>query len=308
MNIQQLEYIIAVDLHRHFGRAAAACHVTQPTLSMMVRKLEEELGVHLFDRRRKPVVPTETGALIIAQARSVLREARQINEIVARRRAVPEGTLQVGIIPTLAPYLVPLFIKSFLHQYPGIQLRIAEHTTDVLLELLRKGSLDAGVLVTPLEIPAFEETPLFCEAFVVYSSHPWEKERIHPTEIDTGGLWLLEEGHCFRSQILNLCDLRRRGGMQLAYAAGSIETLIRLVDSQQGITVLPELAALGLSRERRRRLVRFTEPEPVREVSLVTVRSQGRRHLVDLLHQEILRHLPQEVREHHGRQRVPLTP
>jgi LysR family transcriptional regulator, hydrogen peroxide-inducible genes activator len=307
MNIQQLEYIVAVDLHRHFGKAAEACHVTQPTLSMMIRKLEEELDIRIFDRTRKPVVPTETGALIIEQARAVLRETRRIQEIVDQRRAVPEGTLHVGIIPTLAPYLVPLFIKSFLVQYPRVQLRIAEHTTDLLLEHLRKGRLDVGILVTPLEMPSFLETPLFYEAFLVYSSHTYPGDSILPEQIDPDALWLLEEGHCFRSQILNLCDLRRRSDLNLAYAAGSIETLIRLVDSQQGITVLPELAALGMTRERRRRLIRFADPVPVREVSLVTDRDQAKKHLIDLLQQEILHNLPLEIRQKSGYARVPIV-
>lgn len=306
MNLQQLEYIVAVDLHRHFGKAAEACHVTQPTLSMMVRKLEEELDLRIFDRSRQPVLPTEIGALVIDQARRVLREAEMIGEIVGRRKAIPEGTLQLGIIPTLAPYLVPLFIRSFLHDYPRVQLKIAEYTTDVLLEHLKKGRLDAGILVTPLHMPNFRETPLFYESFLVYSSHPTDREVIHPGEIDPDELWLMEEGHCFRSQILNLCELRPRAEPNLEYAAGSIETLIRLVDGQHGITVLPELATLGLSPERKERLIPFAEPVPVREVSLVTDRDHVKKHLIDLLQQEVLANLPEEVKRKGDFRRVML--
>lgn len=306
MNIQQLEYIVAVDLHRHFGKAAQACHVTQPTLSMMIRKLEEELDIRIFDRSRKPVMPTDTGALIIQQARAVLREAGMITELVERRRDVPEGTLHLGIIPTLAPYLVPLFIKSFLVNYPRIHLRIAEYTTDILLENLRKGRLDVGLLVTPLQIPSLRETPLFYESFMVYTSQEHHNSVILPEEIDPNELWLLEEGHCFRSQILNLCELRKKTDLNLEYAAGSIETLIRLVDSQQGITVLPELATLGLSPERQQRLIPFGDPVPVREVSLVTDRDHMKRHLIELLQEEIMHNLPLEIRQKGGYQRVPL--
>ena len=306
MNLQQLEYIVAVDLHRHFGKAAEACHVTQPTLSMMVRKLEEELDLRIFDRSRQPVLPTEIGALVIDQARRVLRESEMIGEIVGRRKAIPEGTLQLGIIPTLAPYLVPLFIRSFLHDYPRVQLKIAEYTTDVLLEHLKKGRLDAGILVTPLHMPNFRETPLFYESFLVYSSHPTDREVIHPGEIDPDELWLMEEGHCFRSQILNLCELRPRAESNLEYAAGSIETLIRLVDGQHGITVLPELATLGLSPERKERLIPFAEPVPVREVSLVTDRDHVKKHLIDLLQQEVLANLPEEVKRKGDFRRVML--
>lgn len=297
MNLQQLEYIVAVDQHRHFAHAAEACFVTQPTLSMMIRKLEDELDTRIFDRSRQPVVPTETGVQIIEQARRVLRETAMLAEIVERRKTDPEGTLQIGIIPTLAPYLVPLFIRSFLVNYPKVQLKIAEHTTDVLLDLLKRGQLDVGILVTPLNQPSFRETPLFHEALLVYSSHDHDKQFILPEEIDPNELWLLEEGHCFRSQILNLCELRKKPFDNLDYAAGSIETLIRLVETQKGITVLPELATKGMSLSRRRRLVPFAPPVPVREVSLVTDRDHVKKHLIDLLQQEILSNLPREILE-----------
>lgn len=308
VNLQQLEYIIAVDQYRHFGQAAEACHVTQPTLSMMIRRLEDELGVRIFDRSRKPIQATETGALVIEQARRILKEVKAIPDLIGQRRSVPEGILRIGIIPTLAPYLLPLFIQSFLVHYPGVQLRIAEHTTDILLEQIRKGHLDAGVLVTPLKHLRLEEFPLFYESFLVYTSHPFPKEFILPEDIDPNELWLLEEGHCFRSQILNLCELRRTTTSGLEYAAGSIETLIRLVDSQQGMTVLPELATLHLSPERRERLVRFADPEPVREVSLVTDGSHDKQHLIDLLQEEILHNLPLEVRQKSGFQQVAVEP
>lgn len=295
MNLQQLEYIIAVDQYRHFANAAEACFVTQPTLSMMIRKLEDELDVRIFDRSRQPVVPTETGQLIIDQARRILRETAMLTEIVERRKAEPEGTLQIGIIPTLAPYLVPLFIRSFLVNYPKVQLKIAEHTTDVLLDLLKRGQLDVGILVTPLNQSNFREIPMFYEALVVYSSHDDHKQFILPEEIDPNELWLLEEGHCFRSQILNLCELRKKPLDNLDYSAGSIETLIRLVETQNGITVLPELATKGMSSSRKRRLIPFAQPVPVREVSLVTDRDHVKKHLIDLLQREILSNLPKEI-------------
>ncbi len=297
MNIQQLEYIVAVDQYRHFAHAAASCFVTQPTLSMMIRKLEDELDVRIFDRSRQPVVPTETGQLIIDQARRVLRETAMLNEIVERRKTEPEGTLQIGIIPTLAPYLVPLFIRSFLVNYPNVQLKIAEHTTGVLLDLLKRGQLDVGILVTPLNQSNFREIPMFHEALVVYSSNNYTKQFILPEEIDPTELWLLEEGHCFRSQILNLCELRKKPLDNLDYAAGSIETLIRLVETQKGITVLPELATKGMSASRKRRIVPFAPPVPVREVSLVTDRDHVKKHLIDLLQLEILSNLPKDILE-----------
>jgi LysR family transcriptional regulator, hydrogen peroxide-inducible genes activator len=304
MNLQQLDYIISVDMYRHFGKAASACHVTQPTLSMMIQRLEEELEVKIFDRNKKPVVPTETGALIIEQARVVLKEAARMREIVQTQKEVPEGNLHLGIIPTLAPYLLPLFLKSFLEKYPKVHLKIEELTTDNLVDKLKKGLVDVGVLVTPLHIPAIREIPLFYEAFLVYSSHEYDKEYLLPEDIDPNELWLLEEGHCFRSQILHLCELRRKSDFGLEYEAGSIETLKRLVDHQNGVTILPELATHSLLPERRRLLKPFRPPAPVREVSLATHRDYVKKHLIDVLQEEILAAIPDRMKENDGTTRV----
>ncbi len=296
MNLQQLEYIVAVDRHRHFARAAKACFVTQPTLSMMIQKLEDELGSKIFDRSKQPVVPTETGRLIIEQARVVLREKNKIGEIVQQQRGIVGGQLEVGIIPTLAPYLVPLFITQFLKKYPLVRIRIQEITTEVLVDKLKRGQLDVGLLVTPLKDAAIRETPLFYEAFMVYSSHGFEKEYLLPEDINPNELWLLEEGHCFRSQILNLCELKKQTDAPLQYEAGSIETLKQLVEKHQGVTILPELAVRTLSPREKKRLIPFQPPAPVREVSLVTHRDFIKRRLIEALEAEILAALPRDIR------------
>lgn len=292
MTIQQLEYIVAVDLYRHFGKAAAACYVTQPTLSMMIQKLEEELNIKLFDRSRKPVVPTELGTMVINQARIVLRDLKMIPEILDRQKLIPEGTLHIGIIPTIAPYLIPLFIKDFLSDFPNIQLSISEFTTDVLLENLKKGNIDVGILVTPLQLPAFREIPLYYEKFLIYSSEPSKKQYLLPEDIQGDQLWLLEEGHCFRTQIMKLCELQKQSDTNLHYAAGSIETLIRLVDTQNGVTILPELATHHLNAAQKTKLLEFADPVPMREVSLVTDRDHVKKHLIDLLKESVLKSLP----------------
>ncbi|MEL6639372.1 MAG: LysR substrate-binding domain-containing protein [Bacteroidota bacterium] len=296
MNLQQLEYIIAVDTHRHFGRAARACHVTQPTLSMMIQKLEDELGVKIFDRSKQPVIPTETGSLLLDQARRVLREAGELTEIVQRQKGVVEGKLQIGIIPTLAPYLVPLFIRSFLRSYPGVRLKIAELTTEQIVADMQKGKLDVGILATPLDNKAIQEHPLFYEPFWVYSSHSYEKQFLLPSDIDPNELWLLEEGHCMRSQILNLCELRKQSNPFLQYENGSIETFKRLVDQDRGITILPELATRSLSEEQRSNLLPFEPPVPVREISLVTHRNFIKKQLIEALREKILNSLPENLR------------
>ncbi len=292
MNFQQLEYVLAVDVHRHFAKAAEQCHVTQPTLSMMIQKLEDEIGVKIFDRSRQPVVPTHAGETLIAQARVVLREAARFREIAKEEENSLSGDLRIGIIPTLSPYLLPLFLQSFMDTHPEIRLKITERTTSSLIEFLQKGLLDVAILVTPLQENTLREDPLFYEAFVVYSGYDYRKEFLLPEDIDPNHLWLLEEGHCFRSQIMNICELRQKDRLSVEYEAGSLETLKRLVDAQNGITILPELATGYLTDEQRRKVKRFAHPEPVREVSLVTHRHLVKQRLVEALKNEILLHLP----------------
>jgi len=297
MNLSQLEYIVALDHHRHFAKAAQACFVTQPTLSMMVQKLENELDLKIFDRSKKPLIPTETGELIIAQARKILAEARKLKDIVQQQKGILEGELHLGIIPTLAPYLLPLFIKSFLKNYPNIYLKIGEYTTKIMIEKLRRGQLDAGILVTPLHNVHIKETPLFYETFFVYSSYDFKKKYLLPEDLNPNELWLLEEGHCFRSQIMNLCEIQKQSSSQLEYAAGSLETLRQLVDNQEGITILPELAINYLSAEKKGKLKHFQPPAPVREVSLVTHRDFIKKALIEAVQDEILAAIPDEMKE-----------
>ena len=237
MTLIQLEYVIAIDTWRHFATAAAKCFVTQPTLSMQVQKLEEELGVRLFDRSKVPVVPTAEGVEVIQQARVVLQEAERLGEIVRQRQGEMVGELRIGILPTLAPYLLPLFLNSFLSQYPGIRLKITELTTEAIVERLKKNLLDAGLLATPLHDPGLFEQPLFYEAFVVYVSPAepaYKKRYVLADDIDVRHLWLLEEGHCMRSQIMHLCELKTRvyGESNFQYEAGSIETLTEVTQKR----------------------------------------------------------------------------
>ncbi|MDP5169982.1 MAG: LysR substrate-binding domain-containing protein [Bacteroidia bacterium] len=287
MTLQDLEYIIAVDQHRHFARAAESCHVTQPTLSMQLRKLEEELGVLIFDRSSKPVVPTDIGKRIIQQAGRVLQEARFLKDMAMDARVNLSGDLKIGIIPTLAPFLLPAFLKVVAKELPYLKLRVSELVTEEIVKRMQNGDLDMGILVTPVPEVAMRVVPLFYEEFFVYSSHDFDKEFILPEEIDPTELWLLEEGHCFRSQILNLCELRRKISPRFEYEAGSIETLKRLVDQNQGVTILPELAVKDFSTEEKRRLKKFQPPAPVREVSLVTLPHYARERLIDSLAQLI---------------------
>jgi LysR family transcriptional regulator, hydrogen peroxide-inducible genes activator len=303
MTLIQLEYVIAIDTWRHFATAAAKCFVTQPTLSMQVQKLEEELGVRLFDRSKVPVVPTAEGVEVIQQARVVLQEAERLGEIVRQRQGEMVGELRIGILPTLAPYLLPLFLNSFLSQYPGIRLKITELTTEAIVERLKKNLLDAGLLATPLHDPGLFEQPLFYEAFVVYVSPAepaYKKRYVLADDIDVRHLWLLEEGHCMRSQIMHLCELKTRvyGESNFQYEAGSIETLKKMVEMHNGLTILPELALADLSARQQKLVRQFKAPVPVREVSLVTHRNFVKQRLLGVLREAILQAVPADMRQH----------
>jgi len=311
MTFTQLEYITAVDTYRHFAEAASHCFVTQPTLSMQVQKLEEELGVKLFDRSKQPVVPTEIGAEVIEQARKILGEKCIIDEIIQTKKGVITGEVKLGIIPTLAPYLLPLFVNAFSKKYPLVKLQVNELTTEHLVERLRDGRIDVGILVTPLQENGIKEEPLFYEEMVAYVSKAnaaYKKTYMLTRDIDPNKLWLLEEGHCFRSQIMNLCELRKssKEGMQFEYEAGSVETLRRMVDMGDGITILPELATIDMPAKQHNNLRHFKHPAPVREVSLVTHRTFLKRRVVEALKQQILLSIPEKIQKNKKNVVVPI--
>src|SRR5882724_7259201 len=277
MTITQLEYIIAVDTHRHFATAAEQCFITQPTLSMQIQKLEETLGSKIFDRSKQPVIPTEIGEEIIQQARIILNEVKKIDQLISDKQGILKGELKIGIIPTLAPYLLPLFLQPFLKKYPDVTIKVKEMTTDIIVEKLKTGRIDAGLLVTPLQETSITEYPLFYEELVAYVSKKnsaYKKTYVLPDDIDLKELWLLEEGHCFRSQIINLCELKKQTKEQsnFEYEAGSVETLRKMVELNNGVTILPELATLDFSAKQMNMIRHFRAPSPVREVSLVTHR------------------------------------
>ena len=306
MTFTQLAYIVAIDNSRHFAKAASQCFITQPTLSMQVQKLEEELGLKIFDRTKQPVVPTEAGAAILEQARKILGEKSMIEEIVQQKKGVITGLLKVGIIPTLAPYLLPLFIQKFIRKYPLVKLSVTELTTELIINKLKEGKIDVGILVTPLDEQGIKEQPLFYEEMVAYVSKKdkaFQKTYMLAQDIDPNHLWLLEEGHCFRSQIINLCELRKASaeGGHFDYEAGSIETLRRLVEQNDGITILPELATLDLTGKQMQLIRHFKQPAPVREVSMVIHRDFVKKRLVELLKQSILDSLPEKIKKNKPR-------
>ncbi len=310
MTLTQLEYIAALDTSRHFVLASEKCFVTQPTLSMQIQKLEDELGVKLFDRTKQPVIPTEIGARIIAQARIVLREAGMIRHMIAEQKDTMTGEIRIGIIPTLAPYLLPALFKNIRTKYPQVNLVVKETITEEVIQELKNNRLDCGIVVTPLEDPSIKEDILFYEELFVYVSKQnalHNKKYVLPTDIDPSQLWLLEEGHCFRSQILNLCELRKYSDLHIKYETGNIQTLKRMVDKSDGLTILPELAVMEFTKAEMNQVKRLKEPSPAREVSLVTHRDHLKTKLIKTLKEEILAIVPKAMQKLHKKKVVEIN-
>ena len=300
MNLQQLTYLVALDTHRQFGLAAEKSHVSQPALSVQVQKLEEELGVLLFDRTQRGAEPTAMGVKVIAQARRVLREAQQLRELVQVEKGEIVGELRLGVIPTLAPYLVPRFLVGLTTAYPSLRVHIEELRSEEIMQRLKDHRLDVGLLVTPLDDKQLHELPLLDEPFLLLASanHPLAAQTtVQPTDLQQPGLWLMQQGHCFRNQVVNLCGSASPPGA-ITYESGSIETLQELVRRQGGYTLVPELAVLE-DVETNRLLKRFGAPEPVREVSLVVHHGFVRTQLLTALRSLILASVPARL---HARQ------
>lgn len=300
MTLVQLEYIVALDTYRSFGLAAEKCFVTQPTMSMQVQKLEEELGIKLFDRSKQPITPTDIGSELIEQARTILKESYKLKELINNQKTVLSGELRIGIIPTIAPYLMPQIISTFMKKYPEVQLVIWEYMTDQIVSELKTGLLDCGILSTPLEDKNLQERPLFYESFVAYlskSSPLKTKKNLNATDIDLDDLWLLNEGHCMRNQILNICNRKKSNEVRaFEYNTDSVETLKRMVEMNKGITLLPELSISDFSMKQLDRIRYFKSPQPTREISIVTHRNYLKRKLIMALEKEIWDAIPKRMK------------
>jgi len=304
----QLEYIIAVDTHRHFVTAAEKCFVTQPTLSMQLKKMELEVGVSIFDRSQQPIIPTEIGEKIIEQARIIVAEAKKIEEIVLDFSNTTAGELSIGIIPSLAPYLLPLFIGGFTKKYPDIKVRLVELLTEEIVDQLKKGLIDVGILVTPLREKNIIEQPIFYEEMLLYvnKEHPFaSQENVKTSELASPDLWLLSNGHCFRSQVINLCGYKAnlKEDYHFEYESGSLETIKKLVEIEGGFTLLPELAIADMNHQSKAMIKHFNLSKPLREVSFVYTRNYAKKRLLSLLEEEIINAIPEEMR-HKGRGQI----
>lgn len=305
MTITQLEYAVAVDDHRHFGKAAEACNVTQPTLSMQLQKLEDHLGVILFDRSKKPIIPTEIGKQVLEQARSVLREAHKIELIIADARNQYDGEFRLGIIPTLAPYLLHRFVSTYRKAFPQVTLVIEELQTDVIIDKLQRDHLDAAILATPLDLPNITEVPLFYEPFMAYISPSdplWKEEFVVVSELNASNLLLLSEGHCFRNSVLTLCNepSSNQSNNRLLIEIGNFETIIRLVDEGMGNTLIPYLMAMEIKGESQKNIKLIAEPRPVREISMIYSRNQLKNKMIKKLEEIVKASVPKKLLQKSG--------
>jgi LysR family hydrogen peroxide-inducible transcriptional activator len=301
MTLTQLSYLVAVDNHRHFARAAESCFVTQPTLSMQIQKLEEELGVLLFDRSKHPVKPTTIGEKLISQGRTILHEAERMQQILQESKNVLEGPFKLGVIPTVTPSLVPRFLSKFNAKFPKIQLQIIELTTEAILDKLQRDELDAGILATPLNERAVIERPLYYEPFMAYipKDHRLGKESfVTNSELDIDEILLLNEGHCFRSSVLNLCRSSPQVGQKMVdLESGNFDILVKLSHKGYGMTLVPYLYALDMPQEEQTNLKPIADPKPTREISLVYSRAELKIKVIDELGKIIQNSVPEKLLE-----------
>ncbi|HSN48434.1 MAG TPA: LysR substrate-binding domain-containing protein [Flavobacterium sp.] len=291
MTITQLQYVLAVAEHKNFTLAAEKCFVTQPTLSMQIQKIEEELKVQIFDRSKKPIQLTDIGQKIVNQAKNIVIEADRIKDIVEHQKGFIGGEFRLGIIPTIMPTILPMFLNNFIKKYPKVKLIIEELNTDEIILRLKKGHLDAAIAATPLEDEKIKEIVLYYEPFVAYIPDNFaisRKNEIEVSDLNLDDILLLQDGHCFRDGILNLCktqDINASNSFQLE--SGSFETLIKLADEGLGTTLLPYLHTLDLKEKDKSKLRHFKEPKPAREVSLIYPKNELKIHIIDALRNTI---------------------
>lgn len=308
MNLQQLQYIAALDKHRHFGKAADECNVTQPTLSTMVLKLEEELGVKLFDRSRQHIEPTTIGKKIIAQAGEILRQASLIEDIITSEKGELQGDLTIAILPTIAPFLLPRIIPPLEKVMPDLRIRFIEMMTHECIASLVAGDVDMAIIASSMAHEKIDEKILYYEEFFGYVSPKedlFKKDVIKSSEVEGKYLWLLDEGHCFRDQLVKFCQLREVADHQFLYSRGSLETFIHLVERGYGMTFVPELFVDLASPEQKKLIRPFAIPKPTRAIYLCKRKDFVRSSIWDLFQEVITSNIPEKMLKLKVGQRVP---
>lgn len=301
MTLTQLNYIIAVDRCRNFAQAAKECFVTQPTLSMQIHKLEDYLQIVIFDRSKTPVVPTPMGKKVLEFARKIMQGAQELEELSKSLRGEVSGEFNLSVIPTLAPYVLPLFVQKFVDEFPNVELKIYEHQTDEIIRLLKDGKIDGAILAGPLETKELTENHLFFEPFKIFFSPDHEllkKKTIDEKDLDIKDAWLLKEGHCLRAQALQLCQFQRKSDdRHLFFEAGSMETLINMVKSTKGFTVMPYLAGINMSSSDQKLLKDFKNQVPVRDICFVTGPHSMKKSIETAMIKVIEKNIPKELKK-----------
>ncbi len=291
MTITQLQYVLAVAEYQNFTLAAEKSFVTQPTLSMQVQKLEDELNILIFDRSKKPISITEVGKKIVAQAKNIVAEAGRIKDIVDQDKGFIGGDFILGIIPTVMPTLLPMFLPTFIKKHPKVNLIIKEQGTDTLIKNIQDGHLDAAIAATPLEVEFIKERPLYYEPFVGYvpSNHRLAKQKeIATSDLDINDILLLQDGHCFRDGVINLCKSpKNTADEQFKIESGSFETLVNLANEGMGMTLLPFLNTLQLEVAKKQNLRHINKPSPAREISLIYHKSELKIQITEALKEVI---------------------
>ncbi len=287
MTITQLHYVLAVAEHRNFTKAAETCYVTQPTLSMQIQKLEEQLDVQIFDRSKKPIELTEVGHKIVAQAKHVVNEADRIQDIVDQQKGFIGGEFKIGIIPTITPTLLPMFLKTFVKRFPKVKLKIEELTSEEIIQKIQDGHLDAAIAATPLHVENIKERVLYFEPFVAYvpKNHRLHGQKtIETADLEIDDMLLLEDGHCFRDGVINLCKVfKDHEDDQFQLESGSFETLVKLSNEGMGMTLLPFLHSLDILETDKKNLRHFSKPSPAREVSIIYHKSELKMQIIEAL-------------------------
>lgn len=302
MTLTQLEYVVAVYKNRHFGKAAKSCNVTQPTLSMQLQKLEDELQLTIFDRSKNPVAPTEQGMAVIDQAQKILHEQKKLYSVIDEGKKELTGDFKLAVIPTLSPFIIPLFISNFTKKYPKVNIEIIESKTEEIIELLKSDELDAAILVTPLNENHIYEKVLYYEPFYLFVSprhELYKRQTIKQEDLDLNEIWLLNKGNCFRDQVLNICAKRSERDIQnpINFESGNFETLKNMVLNSTGYTLLPQMAVKQLSPNQKKLVRPFTKPIPTREVALVCSHNTIKQRILNALEQEIKAIIPDDLKQ-----------
>ncbi|MBD65221.1 MAG: DNA-binding transcriptional regulator OxyR [Halobacteriovoraceae bacterium] len=302
MTLTQLEYVIAVDKLKHFGRAAESCFVTQPTLSMQLQKLEDELQITIFDRSKSPIATTTEGRIVVEQAHKILKEQKNLYNLLSDMKDEISGDFKLAVIPTLSPFILPMFVHNFLKEYPKVNLQILELKTEDIIEQLKSDDIDAGLLVTPLHENNIKEIPLYYEPFYLFINPKNElakKTKVAQEDLDINEIWLLNKGNCFRDQVLNICNQKELASNKenISFESGNFETLKNMVLKSHGYTILPHMAVTEFSAKLKKNIREFKRPVPTREVSLVFNKDCLKNKIIQVLEEEILAAIPDDIRE-----------